>query len=346
MLAFTMSASFLIGGCRNDSRQAGSTSGDFISITDLCGRKIEIPKNISGVLITGPVDMILVYMLAPDRLLGLTMEPNGDNMPGKYRKLPVLGGWYMTESGNYESFLAAKPDIILAGGPEDIDRMQARFGSVPVVCLDRWNGFDDYRATIRFLGGIIGEKTKAEELVDWFDEAKGYVASRVKDIPAENRVRVFYAEGKEGLNTEPSGSARTELIKICGGINVAAVGHDNRRGMSEVSIEQVISWNPDVIIIGRASQENLRMEILGHPRWNDIAAVQDKRVYTRPDNPFSWFDGPPGPNQIIGIYWTAKILYPDLFRDLDLKEKVREFYSKFYHFELDDRRLNNLVGDL
>ncbi len=339
---------FFLCGCRDNHNAASPSADSLIKIIDKCGRKVAVPKKATRILATGAVDMVLAYMLAPDKLMGFNVEPNGDFIPAKYRNLPVLGGWHTAQSGNYESFIAADPDMIFAGGPENIERMQSRFGSIPVVCLDRWNGFESYEDSIRLLGRAAGEEEKTEELIAWHKEAVRLVASRTSAMPEEKKIRVYYAEGKKGLNTEPSGSPRTELIKVCGGVNVAAIDmkNDKRQGMAEVSMELVLKWNPEVIIIGRGAQNTLKNEIMSHTVWKNVEAARSGRVYVRPDNPFSWFDGPPGPNQIVGIYWTAKILYPELFSDIDLRKKTRDFYSKFYHYELSESQLSSLIGDL
>jgi iron complex transport system substrate-binding protein len=66
-------------------------------------------------------------------------------------------------------------------------------------------------------------------------------------------------------------------------------------------------------------------------------------VYLSPQSPFKWFDKPTGANMIIGIPWVAKILYPDKFQDLNLTADVKEFYSEFYHYDLTDDDVNNIL---
>jgi len=78
-------------------------------------------------------------------------------------------------------------------------------------------------------------------------------------------------------------------------------------------------------------------------KWSQLRAVENKQVFLRPDNPFSWFDGPPGPCQIVGMYWMVNKLYPDKTTELDLKAKVKEFYSKFFHYDLTDDEIVYLL---
>ena len=62
-----------------------------------------------------------------------------------------------------------------------------------------------------------------------------------------------------------------------------------------------------------------------------------------PQSPFKWFDRPPGANIIIGIPWTAKVIYPDKYSDIDLKSEVKMFYKEFYHYDLSDEDVVNIL---
>jgi iron complex transport system substrate-binding protein len=67
-------------------------------------------------------------------------------------------------------------------------------------------------------------------------------------------------------------------------------------------------------------------------------------VYMVPKAPQSWMDRPPGVNQIIGIPWMAKVLYPDQFQSIGLKSMTKEFYSEFYHYNLTDAEASGILS--
>ena len=166
------------------------------------------------------------------------------------------------------------------------------------------------------------------------------VTEKVATIPEDQRVRVYYAEGPDGLKTDPEVSDHAQLITICGGKNVAEVNEKGAGGMSPVSIEQVLSWNPDLILAG---DSRFYKSVLSDPNWKDINAVKNKNVFLIPNQPFGWIDRPPGVNRIIGIPWLAQAFYPDLFADMDLSVYIKEFYSKFYHYDLSDDEINDII---
>lgn len=343
VLALVLVSSSL-AGC-GDTAATEEPAPETRGITDMYGRSLEVPAEMERVLCSGAIEMMMTYMIAPDKLSGLCFEPSGALIAESYTSLPVVGGWFGKQSGNYETFIAMEPDVILEGREETLTERQKKLGGIPVVGLKTGTSLLEYRSSFEYLGDLFGTPDAAAELIAFYEEALGFAGSIREQIPENERVTVYYAEGNEGLSTDPAGSAHTELIDLCGGENVADIGATQGYGMSEVSMEQVLMWEPDVIIIGRASQESLRDLIMTDARWQDLKAVRDGRVYVRPQDPFSWFDGPTGPNQIIGIYWVVQKLYPDRFSEQDLREKAREFYHLFYHYDLSDTELSLLLGN-
>lgn len=353
--------SAILTGCQPTTAPAAPTtpsapSTETRTITDMFGRTVTIPAKINMVLGCSPMDTTIVFMIAPDKLGGLTIPFNVNPMAidkttgdkpfvnDKYKEIPVVGGWFAMYTTNYETFIAMEPDLIFESQKQFIDERQSKMGSIPVVGIDIWDStLDDYIPCINFAADVIGAEEQAAKLIDYFEEALSYVDSVTSKLTDSQRIKVYYAEGKDGLSTDPKDSAHTELVDLCKAENVANVVLKPGYGMAEVSIETILAWNPDVIIIGRGTQQSLYELITTDPKWAQVKAVKDKRVYVRPVNPLSWFDGPPCTNQIVGIYWTLKTLYPELTQDLDIKEKVREFYTDFYGYALSEDEINSLL---
>jgi iron complex transport system substrate-binding protein len=63
-----------------------------------------------------------------------------------------------------------------------------------------------------------------------------------------------------------------------------------------------------------------------------------------PNAPFAWCDRPPGVNRFIGIQWVANMLYTDLY-DIDMVERVKEFYKIMYWVEISDADALDLLGN-
>ncbi|WP_321417862.1 iron ABC transporter substrate-binding protein [uncultured Methanomethylovorans sp.] len=326
-----------------------SNETDTVQIIDMLGRNLTIPGNISSVIATSPPSTILVYMLAPDEVAGWNFinSFNHTLMNEKYLNLPVIGGWYGTTTGNYETMISMNPDIVIEGYNtqgdvnDTIVIRQENFGSIPVVAINGSIVFvKKSNPTIEYVGKLLDCEEQADKLINFRSQILNEVNEKINDIPEDERVHVYYAEGSTGLMTDPSGSQHSQVINICGGINVANCTLTPGNGMTPVSMEDVIGWNPEVILTADTQFYN---SVYSDSLWANIDAVKNKRVYLAPQNPFCWIDRPQGPHLIIGTAWTAKMLYPDQFADMDLDNLTREFYSDFFHYDLTDEELNSLL---
>ena len=321
------------------------------TITDMTGRAVHVPGEINKVLAVSPPSAELVYMLAPDKLGGWNFNLTSQEkkyMPSQYQNLPVIGGWFSTYQGNPETFIAQKPDVILddvnvmGNSSPTLDTMQKKMGSISVVGLNSSTNITNYGPSIKFVGKLLGAEDQANKLTNFYDNMTKTVNSTVSNISDSDKVTVYYAEGTAGLQTDPNGSAHSQLITFCGGTNVANVALKQGNGMSSVSMEQVLAWNPEVIITNNAQFYG---SVYSNSSWQDVKAVQDKRVYLAPTAPEGWFDRPPGVNTIIGIPWTAKVLYPDKFQNLNMDSLTKEFYSDFYHVNLTDSDVKDILSN-
>ncbi|SDG02806.1 iron complex transport system substrate-binding protein [Methanolobus vulcani] len=352
LLIFMVLLAVTACGCmeQTGAEQVQYTTNNTVEITDMLGRELTVPEDITSVYATSPPSTILVYMLAPEKVAGWNFLNtfNHTLMNDEYLNLPVLGGWFGTQTGNYETIINIHPDIVIEGYTTDgqineaIERRQESFGNIPVVAVDDSIIFvEDSDPTIEYVGKLLDCEEQATDFINFRAGVLDEIESKVSDIPDDEKVRVYYAEGPKGLATDPSGSQHSQVIDICGGINVANCSLTPGNGMTPVSIEQVIEWNPEVILTSNAQFYNT---VYSDPLWENIDAVQNKRVYLSPLNPFCWIDRPQGPHLIIGTAWTATVLYPDLFEDMDMEQTTRDFYSQFLHYNLTDEELKSLLN--
>ncbi|MGF6258358.1 iron ABC transporter substrate-binding protein [Ensifer sp. LBL] len=314
------------------------------TITDAAGRTVEVPDTITRVLAAGPPASVLTYVLAPDKLAGWVREPTEEQkaylMPS-VRDLPTYG--QLTGKGgsaNVEAVLAAKPDIILDVGTVNdtyrslADKVQAQTG-IPYVLID--GRFADSGKTLRDVGALLGVTERAETLATYADKRIKDLNDNLAKIPADQRPRVYYGRGPEGLETGLSGSINVEILEAVGAENVAAAA--GKGSLTQVSLEQILSWNPDVII---AASGKFAASAKKDPLWADVKAITTGRVFTAPSLPYGWFDSPPAINRLIGVVWLQKLFYPDSFKG-DLKAETRDFYKLFYQVDLTEEQVATLL---
>lgn len=323
---------------------ASAASALAATITDAGGRTVEIPDHISKVLAAGPPASVLIYTLAPDKLAGWVREPKEKEkrflLPA-VRDLPAFGR--LTGKGgdaNVEMILKAKPDVIIDVGTVNetyislADRVQKQTG-IPYVLID--GKFSDTPKSLRELGKILGVPERAEELAIYAEETLKRIDGVKAKIPDNQRPKVYYGRGPKGLETGLGGSINMEILDAVGATNVAAAA--GKGSLTEVSLEQVLAWKPDVIF---AADGKFAEAAVADPAWTSIPAVQQKHVFKTPDLPFGWIDSPPGVNRLIGVAWLTAILYPDLATG-DLKAETKRFFKLFYQVELSDADLDQLL---
>jgi iron complex transport system substrate-binding protein len=313
------------------------------TVTDGAGRAVTVPEKVERVFPAGPPAAIFLYTLAPQLLLGW---PRANRPEEREFLLPDVGSrpevGRITGRGNtanLEVVLALKPDLILDVGSVNqtyvslADRVQQQTG-IPYALLD--GRFDGTAQAYRTLGALIGRREQGEELARITDETMRTITGRIASIPKSSRPRVYYARGPRGLETGLGGSINVETIELLAQ-NVAG---ETRGGLAIVSIEQVLLWNPDVIItIDRDFAAGVRSEAA----WAPVKAVRDGRVHLSPKLPFGWVDFPPCVNRLIGLRWLAKILYPDLFPE-DMRALTRDFYARFYHVTPNDQQIDRVLA--
>ena len=300
-------------------------------ITDATGRPIARPATLGRVFPAGPPATILLYTLAPDLLLGW---PRANRTEERDFLLPDIGGrpeigriTGRGNSANLEAVLAAKPDLIIdvgSTGPTYVslaERVQGQTG-IPYALLD--GTLARTAETYRILGRLVGREQEAAERAAYAEQLLARTAARVASVPPDRRPRIYYARGPRGLETGRGGSINVESLDLLGAVNVAGA---TGGGLATVSLEQVLAWDPEVIVtIDRDFAAAVRQD----PAWASVKAVRDGRVYLSPKLPFGWVDFPPSVNRLIGLTWLGKLLYPALFPE-DLAAETREFYRLFYH---------------
>lgn len=315
-------------------------------VTDSAGRQVAVPDHVSRVFAAGPPATVLVYVLAPELLAGWSRAPTPaerEFLAPPYGELPELGRLTgRGDTANLEVVLGTKPDLILDFGSVTetyvslADRVQAQT-KVPYVLID--GRFADTGAALRLAGEILGVPERAERLAAYAERTFADIDGLLARIPEEQRARVYLARGPDGLETGLRGSINTEIIERAGGINVAGTG-DDRQGIAQIQLEQVLAWNPQVIVTW---DDRFYRAVSGDPSWANIDAVRGGRVALSPGLPFGWIDRPPSLNRLIGLRWLAGVLYPDR-TGWDLRAETREFYRLFYQVELDDAKLGRLLG--
>lgn len=333
---------------KDEQQQQAEPQATEREITDMAGRTVTIPAEVNSVYCAVPTGEAMVATLSPEKIIGWVNEPSAaamEYLPENLASMPVIGGWMGQQvTANMEDIITLDPDVIIyvgtdgSLGNDDVpDQIQKETG-IPVVCAS--SALERTAEVYRTLGDWIGEAERGEELATYYETKLADVVEKIDAIPDSERPRVYYAENSDGLATDPAGSSHTEVLDYCKVTNVADVEMKSGQGRTEVSIEQVIAWNPELILCH--SGFVLADDITSNPQWADIQAVKDGEVYTTPAVPFNWFDRPPNVMRLMGIQWFATVCYPDI--DIDINQETKDFYKLFYKMDLSDEQVESLLN--
>lgn len=342
-------------GCR--SEVGDELFRNIRTVTDHAGRTVKIPtvNALERIYFTSGLAQVYVFSLAPELQGGTAMQFTKDELkylPEGTEELLYMGS--LSSGGEIDREMLIREDIQLvfsisgvaltAANISDGEALQEATG-IPVVFVD--GSFTNVMNAYRFVGDIMGQMERAEKIASYCEKVFNEVGEALADVKDEERVSLYYAEGPFGLATEPDVSQHALTFEVAKARNVAAAVPlaGTGYGMSNVSLESVIKWNPEVIVAWDDSVRGGADEIIRtNPDWSDIAAVKTGRVYTMPNVPFAWCDRPPGVNRFLGVQWVANMLYPDRY-DVDMVEEVKKFYSTLYWIDITDEEAREILGN-
>jgi iron complex transport system substrate-binding protein len=314
------------------------------TVRDGAGRDVAVPDTVTRVFPAGPPAAIQLYTLAPDLLLGWPRANRPEELefllPGIGDRPEIGRITGRGNSANLEAVLQLKPDLIVDAGStgrtyvELAERVQGQTG-IPYALLD--GRFAAIPQSYRILGRLTGRSERAETLAAWCETAMLTIRGRIAGIPAEQRPSVYYARGPRGLETGLGGSINVETLSFLGARNVA---DQQGSGLAQVSLEQVLAWNPEVIVtIDLSFSESVRRD----HAWAGVRAVKAGRVHLSPKIPFGWVDFPPSVNRMVGLWWLAKLLYPHAFPE-DIRTIARDFHTLFYQVTPSETQLDRILA--
>ena len=316
-------------------------------ITDQLDRKVTIPDHIHrAVVLQHQTLNIAVQLDATKQIVGVLSNWKKQLGKNYVRLAPELENMAMPgdlNSVNIESLLALKPDVVFVTNyapPEMIKQISDV--NIPVVAISLRTGEagekgklnptltdedkaynDGLKQGIELIAEVFEKKQQGDELVKAAFANRKLLADRLGDVPADKRVRTYMAN--PDLGTYGSGKYTGLMMEHAGAYNVAAA---TIKGFKQVSLENVLEWNPAVILV-QDRYPDVVPKILNDQGWAIIQAVKDKKVLLMPEYAKAW--GYPMPEALaLGEVWLAKALYPQRFQDVNLDKMVNDYYQKFY----------------
>ncbi|AOY76278.1 ABC transporter substrate-binding protein [Clostridium formicaceticum] len=297
-----------------------------ITLVDHLGRTVELPTPAQRVAGTHNPSMNMIVVLDGNgsRFAGFG---NKDMAYGLYDLVaPEINDVTQIGKGkniNMETVMTVKPDLIVM--PVRFKDMIDQFTEigVPSIALDV-EKFDSIKDALTLVGKAIGRDERAAQLVTFFDEKIGEISAVAEKATGKPTVLMLSGSSKTSVSTDKM--LQNLMVDTAGGINVTA-GFQAEELWTEVNIEQIIAWNPEVIYIPAYADYTVE-DILSDPQWTNVSAVQNKKVFQFPSKLEPW-DYPVAAS-LLGLCWTCYNLHPELYSFEELMKDVNQFYQLVY----------------
>lgn len=325
VLSTLLVASLAFAGCGKKDQSGQSTS---IVVVDMLGREVELPAVAQRVVTNYGIATQIVFALGQqDKLVGCDEPSQRTNssffsqIDPDFAGLPTIGN---PKQLNTESIAALQPDVIFvpcSRGPEQVDQLAALgFKVLGVNCED----LDLLARSVEMFGQAMGCEDKAAEYVSYYQETRSMIEDRLSDLPDSQRIPVYLAGSTGVLSTCGGDMYQSSLFDLCGGRNVA---QSLTGGWKEVSAEQLITWNPQEIMVvhyGPGTPEQITTD----STLAEISAVKEGEVMWFPSQLAPW--DYPSMQAVLGLVWCAKTLHPDKFTDVDVLQYANDYFEEFF----------------
>ena len=308
-----------------------------------------MPAQIDRIAPSGHTANQVLLTMAPEKMVGLSQELSESQQKYLSSKvdvanMPVFGAVLgAADDLNREALAAADPQVIIDTGEmkdgivEDLDALQEQIG-IPVVFIETM--LDDYGAAYERLGELLGMEERGAELSEYCQNAYDEVNAVMETIPEDERTSVLYLLGENGTNVIGKDTYQAQVVDMFAN-NVAVLENASNKGTgSESSLEQIALWDPELIIFGYGSVYGT---VADDPAWDGISAIDNGNYYEAPGTPYNWLNNPPTVNQVMGMQWLPRLLYPDKFDD-SIADVTKSYYSTFYGYDLSDQELDELIS--
>jgi len=315
------------------------------TVTDALGREVTIPAEFERVVAL-PIPIPSVFFTIDgtgERIVG--MHPSsyaaveGSILGRIAPELLEAETEFVTQGFqvNIEELLALEPDIVFqwASRTEEIEKIEA--AGLPVIAVG--GGGQDFRNArewLRLVGEVTGRTERLEELIAFHRETEAMIEERIADVPESERPRAMV------FHHPPLQARAYAWLEAGGGRNVAT---GMPSWISEINIEQVYEWNPEIIYITNftaVQPEDLINNRVEGFDFSPVTAVQNGEVYKIPMGAYRW--DPPNQESPLMLMWLAKNHYPSRFEDIDIEEEIRSFYSTFYDYMPNQEEIDAILS--
>ena len=309
-------------------------------VTDQAGTKVEIPKNVEKIADLWHANNQVVLLLGgADKLVANTNPIKINPWFAKvYPRIKDVAAPFNGKDLQVEELMKLNPDVVLTSNDAELKAVKdAGLKGVKVTFKD----FNGLRETIKITADVIGGEApkKAEEYIKYLDENINYISEKMKNIKQDKKVKVLHiVSGENLLKVDGTKTIINEWIELAGAENIVK----KEGNQLELTMEEIVKLDPDVIIIGSNNANEAVKKLKEDKVWATLKAVKSGKVYANPMGTFPWDRY--SAEEALQILWAAQKFNPEVFKDLNMVEKTRDFYKRFLSYDLSEEDAKRILN--
>ncbi|MBD0711141.1 MULTISPECIES: ABC transporter substrate-binding protein [unclassified Streptomyces] len=345
--AFALAGAGTLGACSSRDVADGATGAApdaGFTITDQRGKRVAFDRpveRIATAIIPSP-SMIAAVDGSHARIVGInesTLQANKDGIfgtvfPESKKTATIAGADFIP---NVETALSLKPDVVIQWGDQG-DEVIAPLENAGFKVIGLTYGTQEKLETwIDVFGTLVGKKERATSLVQWMhDEDKAIRALVTPEV--RNRTTVLYLRtAADGWTTVNKSHYMNHWADIAGGVNVA---RDEATGTPQVSVEQLLRWDPEVILLS-GFDATTPADLYADRKLASLRAVRARRVYKIPLGGYRW--DPPCCESPLMWRWVAQILHPRLATRIGLRTRIEQTFDHLYGYAISRDQVDGVL---
>lgn len=306
-------------------------------VTDALGREVALPDSIGRIVcIRASAIRLVTYAGGAPFICGVEEQETRDYpfthlyAHPELKQCPVIGP---SMGGDSELIMSVRPDVIFMSTTTagDADALQQRTG-VPVFTIeygDIGRNRSTFYSSLRSIGEVLGTAPQVDSLISYTDCQIAELGRRAQASRKSPRIYVggISYKGQKGItSTDPYYAA----IGFLGAANVASAidsAYISPITGTYIDWEQLADWNPDVIFVDTDGLPLVQEDFRTRKGLNQLlTAYRDRKIYTLwpYNNNHTNFEV-----MLINGWAAGKVLFPEQFADIDLKDKADEILARF-----------------
>lgn len=304
-------------------------------VVDGLGREIEVPAKVETIVTLGNASRMATYLGLADKMITVTSGDNNDSivMAYGYYNHDIWADLPVCSSGGYgeinpEVIIEASPDVILCTFEEDIvANIEEQLGRKVVAAPQGTLFAEDYEHALRVFGEACGVSDRAETVIAFIQECLADLDSRTSSIADDNKPTALCAaatfRGGHGI----AGVYANNAVFATVNAKDVTVGYiDVQKGV-EVDKEQVLEWNPDLIVLDASNLGLVENEYAEDPAFFEcLNAVKNGELYQWPNSTSNYTNVE---IPLVNAYYIGSVMFPEAFADVDFETKAEEIFRFF-----------------